>query len=893
MSKREIQTLINEAPSSWKKMFKRYRLGAKPTVDQLIDVVLDYTPSMRSSGAEGKAKYRPPAKVRKEAMEGIRLSWENNYTSASGIGLVRAMQLVVEPKIWERSVKRMQSYFARSKKDTPKRYMAWLNWGGDSGKKWVDGLTVSNPRRRRNSRPTVFPIQNATTKDKLGLNALQLGDLTRKEQGLITQVQQAIITSLPSECRQSAARERMYAVKQQSQPLFGRCSLAAQTLWVLLGGFDGGYAPLVIPRGKNPDTHWFVIRMQDGVILDPTAIQFGADPIPYGDGVLNIGLLSQHLRKKDGTSQLFKERGIWTPPKSTRALLSVIQGVNPRRRRNNSLPPKLIGYHCGKRKPSDAWNAVRFLGRGENFGGGRVMPPLGWGIYFATARQDYGGIDPRYGADPHAMTNQEYYDSFYAWRKTTEEKMSAPYCKYAPLPYLSIVEIDTSGLMGRFGFPSEAIGKKYEALLKKHSARYLENLFSRLGIEETHKALKKIGITGKIGGAGVSFEIAVFDPSIITDISVEPMFDQAYADEYAEQQRLADQRWAVRKAEREARRAARRAKYTQNPRRRRNGTRLVPKEQVRMVGFTKAKTKKVTPHIPVVLGFIEELLGEEILFPTPIRPMTKAEFQEGRCVVDNGHPRGAGHGQYDAHLKEVAVNGKMEPPDIVANILHENLHHARPDWTEERVRDTTGQGMEYLYGFYNLGKPFADGRLKANPRRNRSIPARYLTGYKGAERKKRVAEIEQRRAEYKEALVQYEDESSFPLSVRRKLYRPFDTDKGKKSRQSSYTVEAKRRGFTGSLQEKAKAASEYYGGKIPVSVLKTVRDRGMAAWASGGHRAGQTPHSWGIARVNSFLVGGKTFFTTDFDQVRKLPQQVSVAISSESKYAPNLSALWG
>ncbi len=76
MSKREIQTLINEAPSSWKKMFKRYRLGAKPTVDQLIDVVLDYTPSMRSSRAEGKAKYRPPAKVRKEAMEGIRLSWE-------------------------------------------------------------------------------------------------------------------------------------------------------------------------------------------------------------------------------------------------------------------------------------------------------------------------------------------------------------------------------------------------------------------------------------------------------------------------------------------------------------------------------------------------------------------------------------------------------------------------------------------------------------------------------------------------------------------------------------------------------------------------------------------------------------------------------------------------
>ena len=51
----------------------------------------------------------------------------------------------------------MHSYFARSGKDTPKRYMAWLNWGGDSGKKWVDkimnGHSLSvNPRRRRNAR---------------------------------------------------------------------------------------------------------------------------------------------------------------------------------------------------------------------------------------------------------------------------------------------------------------------------------------------------------------------------------------------------------------------------------------------------------------------------------------------------------------------------------------------------------------------------------------------------------------------------------------------------------------------------------------------------------------------------------------------------------------------
>ena len=798
MSKREIQTLIDEAPSSWKKMFKRYRLGTKPTVDQLISTVLEYTPSGQEYGEKGKAKFAPPAKVRKEAMKGIRLSWEHNYTSASGIGLVRAMQLVVKPKIWERSVKRMHSYFARSGKDTPKRYMAWLNWGGDSGKKWVDGIvskhSLTNPRRRRNMRT--------------GGGAVLMDD------------------------------KRDSTIKNFMKELYAEQGIS------------------VYPTQPNDyGKRLFWIRAQIGSL--PTA-------------EIDKQVVQHWFDRYDGT----------------------LQGkqINPRRRRNSGLPPKLIAYHCGKRKPSDAWNSVRFLGRGENYLGGRAMPPNGWGIYFASSRNDRGD---------ESMTNQEYYDHFYSWRNTTAEKMDAPYCRYAPLPYLSIVEIDTSGLMGSIvrrlsgdWFPSPAIRAKFEALKKKHSVRNMDGLWRTLGIEGTHRALKKIGITGQIGGAGHSWEISVFDPSIITDISVEPMFDQAYAEEYAEQQRLADQRYAERKAAREARRAARRAKYTQNPRRRRNGTRLVPKEQVRMVGFTKAKTKKATPHIPVVLGFIEELLGEDILFPTPIRPMTKAEFQEGRGVVDNGHPRGAGHGQYDEQLKEVAVNGNMAVDDIVANILHENLHHARPRWSEERVRDTTGQAMEYLYGFYTLGKPYAEGRLKANPRRNRSIPARYLKGYKGKELTKRKAEIQQRRSEYKKALEQYGDESSFPLATRRKLYRPFETDKGKKSKKSSYTVEANKRGFKGSISEKAKSASQYYGGKIPVSVLKTVMDRGMAAWASGGHRAGQTPHSWGMARVNSFLVGGKTFFTTDFDQVAKLPSAVSVKMASESVYAPNLNAIF-
>ena len=156
-------------------------------------------------------------------------------------------------------------------------------------------------------------------------------------------------------------------------------------------------------------------------------------------------------------------------------------------------------------------------------------------FYFASARND---------RKFESMTNQEYYDRVYAWRTTTAEKRDAPYCRYAIFPYLSIVEIDTSGLMGEMvrqltgdWFPSPAIRAKFEALTKKHSVKGMSGLWRTLGIEGTHKALKKIGITGQIGGAGISWEIAVFDPSIITDLSVEPMFDQAYVDEYNAKQR--------------------------------------------------------------------------------------------------------------------------------------------------------------------------------------------------------------------------------------------------------------------------------------------------------------------------------------------------------------------
>ena len=56
--------------------------------------------------------------------------------------------------------------------------------------------------------------------------------------------------------------------------------------------------------------------------------------------------------------------------------------------------------------------------------------------------------------------------------------------------------------------------------------------------------------------------------------------------------------------------------------------------------------------------------------------------------------------------------------------------------------------------------------------------------------------------------------------------------------------------------------------RIPVKTLRTVYNRGMAAWRT-GHRPGASQHAWGMARVHSFALHGKTYRTADKDLTEK------------------------
>jgi hypothetical protein len=88
-------------------------------------------------------------------------------------------------------------------------------------------------------------------------------------------------------------------------------------------------------------------------------------------------------------------------------------------------------------------------------------------------------------------------------------------------------------------------------------------------------------------------------------------------------------------------------------------------------------------------------------------------------------------------------------------------------------------------------------------------------------------------------------------------YKPFKTDKNVQTKTSSYTSKFRKKypGVT-----KLKDISKVTG--IPLKTIKTVYDRGLAAWRT-GHRPGATAQAWAYARVHSFVMKGKTYYTAD------------------------------
>lgn len=164
-----------------------------------------------------------------------------------------------------------------------------------------------------------------------------------------------------------------------------------------------------------------------------------------------------------------------------------------------------------------------------------------------------------------------------------------------------------------------------------------------------------------------------------------------------------------------------------------------------------------------------------------------------------------------------------------------------------------------------------------------TVPAKYYKGLEKGTKEKRLAHF--RRQNEKS----WKDPSA---------YTPAPGDKTAKTKPSKHTLKYRRMFGEGSYL--GTGTSEYYGvsdspqinrndpqnyyldkkmneeaekglaakaekSGVPLSTLRKVYNRGMAAWR-GGHRPGTTPQQWGMARVNSYITKGKgTYYGADAD----------------------------
>lgn len=138
-------------------------------------------------------------------------------------------------------------------------------------------------------------------------------------------------------------------------------------------------------------------------------------------------------------------------------------------------------------------------------------------------------------------------------------------------------------------------------------------------------------------------------------------------------------------------------------------------------------------------------------------------------------------------------------------------------------------------------------------------PKKYMSGIKVKSTKKARA------SHFKKGAKMDDDDPA--------AYKPAPGDATAETKPSKYTKKFKQMyesSFEGILTEDSKKALEGKAEKsgISYSILKKVFDRGVAAWRT-GHRPGTTPTQWGLARVNSFIVGGKTRTTADKDLWQK------------------------
>jgi hypothetical protein len=227
-------------------------------------------------------------------------------------------------------------------------------------------------------------------------------------------------------------------------------------------------------------------------------------------------------------------------------------------------------------------------------------------------------------------------------------------------------------------------------------------------------------------------------------------------------------------------------------------------------------------EVTTIMKFLEETLM------TPVEKKTQAEIEKGNLSV------------LPESDKAPAVAPPPPPPplDKTFSAASKNAGLVSVS-SSEPYRNRIEEDRARLYGQAPAAAAAAGGAL---------WPPKYYRGLSTRRKGQRRREITRR------AKMSHKNPAA---------YRPFATDRKTKRRPSSYSsrFHTKYPGVTG-LPAIARATG------VPLSVLEKVYDRGLAAWRT-GHRPGASQHAWGMARVHSFVLHGKTWRTADADLARR------------------------
>ena len=143
---------------------------------------------------------------------------------------------------------------------------------------------------------------------------------------------------------------------------------------------------------------------------------------------------------------------------------------------------------------------------------------------------------------------------------------------------------------------------------------------------------------------------------------------------------------------------------------------------------------------------------------------------------------------------------------------------------------------------------------------------RYLRGLSPSEKFDKMFEI--RYYKLKEKHGKVSPENKYKPSIIDKKHSSYNkskrSKKGKKSNKNSKKISRYTKDWNKKYGEKSislSAKSKISG--VPLSILKKVYNKGLAAWRGGSHRPGASQHQWGVSRVNSFLTCGKTWYFPD------------------------------